>query len=566
MKPALTLLLVALPAFAAELAPEAQIALTSLRTGERARVEAVLGEATQLPLYRGDFTVDPRGRAVTGRVSITLPKASSRELYLRCTPNANHPGAVVLSKAKVNGASAALSLPDPSLYRVTLDVPADTPVTLELQLRADVPKLKKAAAALALDAPGGDYGAFSVGDDTMSLVGLMPMIPPERGGQLFEGPSGIGDLGSFAPSNFVVSVSAPTGWRVVSSGQALGEVPTGSGEVRFAYGVGAARELPLLLLKKPQVLTKRFGEVDVEVVLVTQDKRRGEKVLQSAGELLQTFEQKLGPYPFKTLRVVEQRLTGGAGGMEFPGLVTVGAALVSGELDPFEALGLGGDQAQLMRALLGASLTELVAQTLEFTIAHELAHQYTAMLVGNDPIAEPIADEPLTQHLALLALEWKGSRRTANAMRDSQLKSAYQLHRMLGGQDDKAERATHEYGSNREYAVLMYGKAPLLFDELRALVGADAWERLLKKYVEENRYRWVTGKTFTDLVAKESRNPKKVAALRTRWWEEAHGDEDIGGEVNAKLDALFQGGNPLQGLDPKLLKQLDDAMKALSGQ
>lgn len=553
----------ALPALSAELAPEAQIALTSLRSGERARVEAVLGEATALPLYRGDFTVDARKRTVTGRVAISVPaKAVTHELFLRCTPNANHPGAVVLSKAKVNGTSAPLSQPDPSLYRLKLDVEPGTPVTVELQLDAKVPAVKREATALSLDGAAGDYGAFSAADDSFSLIGLMPMIPPERRGQLFEGPSGIGDLGTFAPSNFVVSVTAPTQWRVLANGQALGEVPTGSGTVRFSYAVGAARDLPLMLLKRPQVVTKKSGEVEVEVVLLSPDKRRAERMLQVTTELLAAFEQKLGPYPFKTLRVVEQRLHGGAGGMEFPGFITVGSGLASGEIDPLEALGLG-DSAHLVKGLLGPSIKELIAQTLDFTIAHELAHQYTAMLVGNDPIAEPIADEPLTQHLALLALEWTGAKKTAQSMRDNQLKGVYQLTRMMGGSDGIAERPTHEYGSNREYAVLMYGKAPMLFDELRKLAGNDAWERMLKRYVEENRYRWVTARTFTDLVGRESKNAPKVEALRRRWWQELHGDEDIG---QVDLDSMMNKGGGLQGIDSALLKQMEDAMKALGGE
>lgn len=562
MRTSWLVMVLAIPGLAADLSPEAQIALTSLRAGERDRVQAVLGEATELPLYRGDFTVDPKARTVIGRVAITVPaKRASKDLFFRSTPGANHSGAVVLTKARVNGVAVALAQPDPSLYRVSLPEAPDGPVTVELLLNAMVPKQpRNTNAAMSLDGPVGDYGAFMAGDDVVSLVGLIPMLPPERNGQLFEGPSGLGDLGSFDPSNFVVSVTVPTPWRVVANGQAVGEVPTGNGTVRFAYAVGAAREMPLLVMKQPQVSSKKFGDVEVEAVLLGRDKKRGDKVVQTAGEFLQLFEKKLGPYPFKTLRVVEQPLNSGAGGMEFPGLVTVSSSLVSGESDPLEALGLGGDQGHMLRTLLGPALTKLVAQTLDFTIAHELAHQYSAMLVGSDPIAEPIADEPLTQHLALLALEWRSGKKAANEMRDGQLKGAFQLHRMMGGQDGKAERATHEYESNREYAALMYGKAPLLFDELRKLLGNDAWERTLKRYVEENRYRWVTARTLTDLAADESRQPRKVAAMRAHWWEQAHGDEDLPVDLAGAMDS-----DVLKGMDADLLKQMDDLMKSLGG-
>ena len=106
-------------------------------------------------------------------------------------------------------------------------------------MNAKVPALPNQAPGL--EDTRGDYGAFSAADDTVSLVGLMPMLVPEVAGHRFDAPAGLGDLGSFAPSNFLLSVTAPTPWRVVANGQAVGEVPTGKGATRFAYAVGVAR-------------------------------------------------------------------------------------------------------------------------------------------------------------------------------------------------------------------------------------------------------------------------------------------------------------------------------------
>lgn len=548
------LLFIALPCFAGELSPEAQLALTSLRDGERARVEAALGDATKLPLYRGDFTVDPAARTVAGKVALTVSSLPpSRELLLRVTPNAAHKGAVTLRDAKVNGAGVTLEARAPTLFRVMLAPDVAAPVTLELTLSAKVPVLPNQAPGL--DDTPGDYGAFSAADDAVSLVGLMPMLVPEVNGHRFDAPAGVGDLGSFAPSNFLVSVTAPTPWRAVANGQAVGEVPTGKGATRFAYTVAAARDLPLLLLKQPQVATKKAGDVELEAVLLTGDRAQAARVLTLTSEFLSVLEKHLGPYPYRTLRVVEQRLGSGAGGMEFPGVVTVSALLLSGEVDPLAQLGLSGQQGQL-GAMLAPMLSQLLAQTLEFALAHELAHQYSAMLVGNDPVAEPAADEPLTQHLALLAMEWAGSG-NANAMREGQLKMAFQLHRALGGADGRVDRPTSAFTSNREYAALVYGKAPLLFDAMRKQVGVDAWDQVLKHYVEKHRYRWVTSRTLTDLAAAETGQRAKLEALRKHWWEEPHGDED--------LPSQFQMPG-LNGADPAMLKQLDALMKALSGE
>ncbi|MFT3714315.1 MAG: M1 family aminopeptidase [Archangium sp.] len=566
-------LLTASTAFSAEVPAEVQIVQQSLRDGEKARAEAVLGPLSDLPLYRGDFSVDVAKKTVSGKIALTLTaKGPLSEIALRCTPNVEHAGAVVLSKPKVAGALVSQTQPEPSLYRFEFSpaAKAGDRVTLELELKAKIPPLAQDQSGLSMmsaEGTAGDYGAWAASDDMISLIGLMPMVPPAPGGKLFDAPTGIGDLGTADPSNLIISVTAPNPWRVVSGGLAMGEVPNGAGQMRFAYGVSAARELPVVLLKNAKVSTKSFSGVEVETVLLGDDAKEASEVQAHAGKALELLQDKLGPYPFKTLRVVEMRLTGGAGGMEFPGMLSISSSLLTGKQSPLAALGLQNDQARMVEAMFGAAIKQLIKDTLEFAIAHEVAHQWTAMLVGSDPVAEPLADEPLTQHLALLVLELRKGKSAAAELREGQLKATYQMHRMLGGHDGKANRSTGEFDSNREYAALVYGKAPLLFDEQRKLIGDDAWFRVLKAYVEQNRYRYAGTKTLTQLAAKQ--NPgaaKKLEELRVRWWEQEHGDDDIGGY---DLEAMMKNasGNPgLMGVDPKALQEFEKAMKALSGE
>lgn len=564
---ALTLLLTGLALSArAQVPPEVQIALTSVRSGEKERIEAALGPVGALPLYRAELEVDPAKRSVSGKFFITLtPKKALSTVLLRSTPNATHERAVTLSNAKVNGGKVALTQDD-SLFTLKVDPPVKPGevVTFELDLKATVPLLPKDNAglsALTEEGPGGDYGAFSVSDDVMSLVGVLPMQVAEVNGRRVGEPSGIGDLGTGEPSNFMVSVTAPKGWKLASSGAVLGEIPTGKG-TRYAYGAVAARELPLIILKNATVATKQFGEVTVEAVLLSDSKKHAAQVLDDAGKSLQYFESKLSPYPFKTLRVVEMRLVNGAGGMEFPGLVTVSANLLSGSANPLASLGLGDDQMAMAKMFLGAGLDQMMRSTLEFTVAHEVAHQWTAMLIGSDPIADPLADEPLTQHLALLALEGAHGKPAADQQRSGQLAGAYQLHRMLGGADGIANRPTAAFSSNREYAAVMYGKAPLLFDKERALVGDDAWFRSLRIYAEQNRYKWVTSSTLQDVIAAQSGGQgAKVKALRTRWWNETHGDEDLGTamDINSMMGGDAKGVGDSHAYE-ELMKQMQQMM------
>jgi hypothetical protein len=561
----LTLVLVALPVMADELAPELQLGLKALRAGEQARLEKATGPVAELPLYRADLTVDVAHRKVVGKVALTwhVKGEALDEVLLRTTPNAAHPDAVTLLNAAINGQAAVLEHPDATLWRVRLPVEAvaGTAVVVEVAIQAALP-------ALVPDGEMPDYGAFGASDDFVSLVGLIPMVPPTKpNGELFSPPSGMGDLSAFAPSAFMVSVAAPSGMQVVMPGVALGEVPEKNGRVRFTHALVGARDFPVFVARGLQKLTGTAGDVSVEAWL-RRDDAHGRAVLDHAVYAVKELHRRLGPAPHQVLRVVEAPLGKGAGGMEFPGLITVSRMLVSGAADPLSALGLGDAAANpALVAMVKPMLKDLLRSSMEFTVLHEVAHQYFACLVGSDAVDEPVADEPLTQHVALLLLEWRHGKKAANEVREGQVKMAYQLWRMMGGADMKANQPTGAFTSSTQYAGIVYGKAPLLFDAQRKLMGEDAWERALRTYVEQHRYRWVTSKTLTEVAGKQvPGQARELDKLRRRWFEEKHGDEDVGTlELDKLLGDLSSGSTDMK-LDPESAKLFEELMRQLSGE
>ena len=138
------------------------------------------------------------------------------------------------------------------------------------------------------------------------------------------------------------------------------------------------------------------------------------------------------------------------------------------------------------------------------------------------------------------------------------------MMRAEGAKDGPAMRPTYEFESNLEYAGLVYGKAPLLFDAWRKSMGDEAWVGTLRAYVDQQRYRWVNANTLLELAQKRSSDPKGLAALRKRWWLEAHGDEDIGRMQGLDLQGLGAATGAVD-LDPAALKQYEEALKALMG-
>ncbi|MBX5481370.1 MAG: aminopeptidase [Myxococcaceae bacterium] len=560
------------------LSPELQLCLMHLRDGERERLLAAQGPIDEQPLYRLELELDDKARRVHGRVQI-VRTARDREipvLYLRVTPNAQRPQ-VKLSNATVNGQPAVMEQPEPTLYRVTLD-PAIAPgaqAIVEVRIDATVPELPAGSATLMgamANAQGPrDYGAFAASPDVFVLTGILPQLPPEdAAGIPWDGPSGLGDLSTAEPAQVLATLVVPAGYTALASGVALGEVPQKDGRVRFSYGAAAVRDFPVVIARGYEKKSESVGDITVESWYAKQDAEGGALVLENARSVLEALQKRLGPLPHRTLRMIEVPLTGGAGGMEFSGAALVSSALYRALSNPSQAIGLPPGFDQMFAAMGqgqggGSDLRSLMRETLEFTVAHELAHQYFAELVGNDPVTEPVVDEALAQYTALLYVEWKHGQAAAARAREQQLVGPYHFYRLGGGEDGPAARPTAQFAGASEYAALVYGKAPLLHDAERRLVGDAAFYKALRAYVDQYRYRWSCLACFTGVLAKQ--RPSRAGALtglRERWWEQAHGDEDLGPpSVNAMLRGMGVG---LDTLDPDTARLMQEVMKQLMGE
>jgi hypothetical protein len=95
--------------------------------------------------------------------------------------------------------------------------------------------------------------------------------------------------------------------------------------------------------------------------------------------------------------------------------------------------------------------------------------------------------------------------------------------------------------------------------------------RGLRHYVDQYRFRWACRDCLTRTLSREAPGQgPALERLRHRWWDEAHGDQDVGG-LDTMIDG-FKGVGQLQGMgqdidpkdvDPAKVQQMvDDFMKA----
>jgi hypothetical protein len=418
-------------------------------------------------------------------------------------------------------------------------------------------------------AEGGDYGILAVGDGIVSFGNFYAVLArrTSRGWETSES-SKLGDLGSDAMANFRATVDLPAHAKVAVTGVVAGEEPVpGKPDRRRVRIVAAAiRDFALLFGDDMEMSTRDIRGVHVRSYCLTRDRAAGAKVLDVAAHALETYERRFGAYPYTDLSVSEEAIVGGAGGVEFSGLVTAASMFYrpAGGVGPAasgggaEAGGLAGMLAQLGGGGLFASMTDGM---LEFVVAHEVAHQWWHGLIGSDSRDHPFVDEALAQYSAIIYLEDRYGRVRADKDGTQNVKMNYETMRMLGKDDQPADHPVASFSSSPQYAGVIYGKAPYFYKAVREAVGDAAFFDAMRSYVTRYRFKEAPARGLPDMLAQRG-GEAKVRPLEHHWLDEMHGDEDLGkGDLASMMGGLggLGGAAGLEGLGDmtEVLKMLE---------
>ncbi|MCP4606947.1 MAG: M1 family metallopeptidase [Proteobacteria bacterium] len=382
---------------------------------------------------------------------------------------------------------------------------------------------------------GGDYGLLAVGDGITSLANFYPVLAKRRGDKwIGSDRSTLGDLGSDQIAHVLATIVTSQDTQIVSTGIPLEEPrhkPNGRRELR----VGAALVRDFAILSSPDFSfsSQTVNGIEIRSYYLRKEQEVGERVLDTAVHALKYFERRFGAYPYGDFDVVEAPLVGGAGGVEFAGLVTVASMF-------YRPVNIsGGPIANLMKGKVGsAPLQQMLGSMLEFVTAHEVAHQYWHGLVGSDSRQNPFNDEGLAQYSALLYMEDRYGKARAGKEADLQVAMGYRMMRMMGHPDRAVDRPVAEFETPIAYAGSVYGKGPLVYRELRRAVGDATFFSTLRDYVRAYRFRIAPRRAFIDMLAK---NNIQVSSIARRWLDEQHGDEDLGTADLSQIMGMFMG-------------------------
>ncbi|MDP3277145.1 MAG: M1 family aminopeptidase [Deltaproteobacteria bacterium] len=576
----------------------------SLRASTRATLPNAAGlrSLDELPLYDLTLDVRPESQQFSVREELYFTNTEAQplaEIVLRLYANTSRrgaQGAVVLPPLRVTQSACLTAQGQPlactaradgaSVWVFALAQPLQPGgrirLTMSLEGRLDQIDASRTdmlaagmeslstimASSNPATASASDYGLLAMGDGIACLAQFYPVLAPRRQSQWVRDDRGsLGDLGSDELANVRAQVSFPEGYRTVTTGVTVREETRAqTGASRTAGGpaiqqnptrihhvyAALVRDFTVLASRQWIPLERRVGDVIVRSHVLPAERASGERVLDAAAQSLAVYERRFGPYPYADLDVCEAAVVGGAGGVEFAGLVTIASMFYR----PANA-SAGGLAALVQSSGSGAGLEASRQSMLEFVTAHEVAHQYWHGLVGSDSRDHPFVDEALAQYSAMLYLQDRYGRARAQRDGDANVRNNYHLLRALGQNDQAVNRPVSTFATPMAYAGIVYGKAPYFYEALRRSLGDAAFFRALQGYVRTHAFRMAPPNALIDAFA-QGRQATRVRALATRWLEQTHGDEDLGRASLGQLAARMMGES-----DPARARQLEQMIGGL---
>jgi len=325
----------------------------------------------------------------------------------------------------------------------------------------------------------------------------------------------VGDFVFNEAADYEVTVGVPTGVEVFTSGTETNTSDKGG----QTFAGSALRDFAILAGRDLRSEHTEVEGINVRSIYLTEHERVGKRALTVAANAVRVFTSTFGPLPFKTISVAEAPLVAGLGSCEFSGLNVIASAFFVDFDSP------------AIRNLPQIILEQRpsVEESLEWTVAHLVAHQWWGAAVGNDPAREPVLDEALSCWSSLLYYRSTYGAAKAAAVLDDQVRGVYRLYRTFGGDDMDANRPARDYRNTFQYDAIVTAKGALMFVDLQRSLGDEKIFAALRNYYQANLYEIAQMEDLRSALVAEApvEQRRMIGRTFTRWLTAKRGDEDI---------------------------------------
>jgi hypothetical protein len=329
----------------------------------------------------------------------------------------------------------------------------------------------------------------------------------------------IGDALTTDVADYDVAIEATKGVLVFTP--VLSTATTQKDEIVTTHFTGKnLRDFAIIAGPNLRAEQSNAGAVVVRSIFRADHEAVARRVLKIAGDSVRIYEKRFGPLQLESITIVDVPLVAARGRVVCCGLAAIAGAFYVDFESP--AMRNMPDVIQEQRAS--------VEDSLEWTVAHVVAHQWWGAVVGNDAAREPVLDEALSNWSALLYYSEAHGPDRATMVLEEQLRGVYKLYRTFGGEDMEASRASRDYRNSFQYAAIVSSKGALMFEALRKLLGDEKFFAALRAYYDANGQEVADLDDLRGAFIAEAPVEQRRAVSRTfdRWLSSKRGDEDIG--------------------------------------
>jgi hypothetical protein len=243
---------------------------------------------------------------------------------------------------------------------------------------------------------------------------------------------------------------------------------------------------PRFKVKEDGVYQGQMGPVQMRILMQPahwSQVGRHEKILK---ESMQQFESRYGPYPYKTITLVDPEPDSAAGGMEYPTFIT-------------------GDSNWFMPA--GLYIPEIVVE-------HEFGHQYWYGMVATNEFEDAWMDEGINSYSEVKVLDSILGKNTsiinmvgATFGEREQQRVGYAT---VADLDPMAQKA-YDYATLNSYFGITYGKTASVLLTLEGIIGEGTMDKVMRAYFMKYRFTHPTKEDFLKTI-------EEVSGKDLRWY------------------------------------------------
>ncbi|MEC0171357.1 M1 family metallopeptidase [Paenibacillus graminis] len=265
-----------------------------------------------------------------------------------------------------------------------------------------------------------------------------------------------------------VTLSVPPNYTVAATGFPVKTAKLKQGQKIYKFYADDVHDFawaasPDFVVAEEAFSSPEVPGVRIKLYLDPLHKDLQERYFQAAKAALNTFSKWYGPYPYSTLSIVVPPKEGsGAGGMEYPTLITAFGA----------AENMPGTQ-------------------LERTIIHEIGHQFFYGMVASNEFEEAWLDESFTSYAEDRLMEQEYGVASNLPLQASLVPSAQPL-----------TLETWKYTGDDSYTRNIYIRGKLVLKDIERQVGTKTMDAILAAYARKYRFRHPSTEDFQRTVEK----------------------------------------------------------------